>query len=373
MSGDRRLEIGDWGRLLGLSVLLALAGCRAETAPGQTARAAAPQGDFAALVAELSEPGGYFDTDNLISNETSYLHALDGLRAHDVRGGAYIGVGPDQNFSYIAAIEPDVAFIIDIRRDNLLQQLWLKALFEVADDRAEYLALMFARPTPVTPTADGRAGLEALLEHVARSDASGARADSIALVMDSAIATFGVPLSGDDLATIRRIHAAFIDAGPALRFTTHGRAPQPYYPTYRQLLLETDRAGGAGSYLADEARFRMVKRLQEDDRIVPVVGDLAGDHALRAIGEWARGAGLEVSALYVSNVEFYLMQDGRLGAYAGNMASLPRAENGVIIRSYFHRGRGHPEAVPGYASTQLVQRIADFDGASTSYYELIHR
>jgi hypothetical protein len=34
----------------------------------------------------------------------------------------------DQSFSYIAAIRPAVAFMIDIRRDNLLMHLMFKAL-----------------------------------------------------------------------------------------------------------------------------------------------------------------------------------------------------------------------------------------------------
>ena len=32
-------------------------------------------------------------------------------------GGVYIGVGPEQNFTYIAA-RPEMAFIVDIRREN---------------------------------------------------------------------------------------------------------------------------------------------------------------------------------------------------------------------------------------------------------------
>src|SRR5256714_4610342 len=84
---------------------------------------------FAALSARLSEPGGYFDSDNLISNETSYLHVMDKLRELNVTGGVYIGVGPDQSFSYIAKIRPRMAIITDIRRDNLLQHLMYKALF----------------------------------------------------------------------------------------------------------------------------------------------------------------------------------------------------------------------------------------------------
>ena len=95
---------------------------------------------FAGMVARLSEPAGYFDSDNLISNETSYLHAVSHLRAGGVKGGAYIGVGPDQNFSYIAAIRPTIAFMIDIRRDNLLMHLMFKALFERSQNRFEFLS-----------------------------------------------------------------------------------------------------------------------------------------------------------------------------------------------------------------------------------------
>ena len=56
---------------------------------------------WGALVLSLSEEGGYFDTDNLISNERSYLHVLAPLRR--LEGGAYVGVEPDQSFSYLAA------------------------------------------------------------------------------------------------------------------------------------------------------------------------------------------------------------------------------------------------------------------------------
>src|SRR5262245_8194151 len=69
-------------------------------------------GSFAADIARLSEPEGFFDTDNLISNERSYLEVVPALVKGGVSGGAYIGVGPDQNFSYIARIRPAVAYII---------------------------------------------------------------------------------------------------------------------------------------------------------------------------------------------------------------------------------------------------------------------
>src|SRR5436305_1009772 len=103
---------------------------------------------FAKLVQRLSEPGGYFDSDNLISNETSYLHVLDGMRRLKVQGGAYIGVGPDQNFSYVVAVRPNIAFMIDIRRDNLLEHLLFKSIFAMSRNRVEFMCLLFGKPLP---------------------------------------------------------------------------------------------------------------------------------------------------------------------------------------------------------------------------------
>src|SRR5438045_956223 len=54
----------------------------------------APVASFARQIRDLSEPGGSFDTDNLLSNERSYLHVIPGLK-RGAPGGAYIGVGPD--------------------------------------------------------------------------------------------------------------------------------------------------------------------------------------------------------------------------------------------------------------------------------------
>src|SRR5437762_4503616 len=81
--------------------------------------------EFIQYIDQWSEPEGYFDTDNFISNETSYLHIIPELQRRTVPGGVYIGVGPDQNFSYIARTKPTLAIIIDIRRQNMLQHLFL--------------------------------------------------------------------------------------------------------------------------------------------------------------------------------------------------------------------------------------------------------
>src|ERR1700730_14595587 len=89
--------------------------------------------EFWEMVVSFSEPGrafrswGAVRTDNLISNEKSFQQVIPALQ-NAARQGAYIGVGPEQNFTYIIALKPTMAFIIDIRRENMLLHLMYKAL-----------------------------------------------------------------------------------------------------------------------------------------------------------------------------------------------------------------------------------------------------
>src|SRR5262245_577954 len=104
--------------------------------------------EFWRLIDDFSEPGGYFRSDNLVSNEDTLQFVLPMLTKIVKPGGVYLGVGPDQNFPYIAALEPHIAFITDIRRGNLQQHLMYKALFELSADRAEFLSRLFSRKRP---------------------------------------------------------------------------------------------------------------------------------------------------------------------------------------------------------------------------------
>jgi hypothetical protein len=357
--------------LCAASLALAVLAC---TPAGSTAQA--PQSltptEFAALSAALSERGGFFDTDNLISNEDSYLHAVSQLRTAKAEGGTYIGVGPDQNFSYIAAVRPNVAFIVDIRRDNLLEHALFKAAFSLARNRADYLALLFGRRVPRDSAGWAAASVDSLLGWVARAPRDSA---SDARVM-AGIRGSPMGFGAEDIATIARFHAAFIAEGPALRFNSFGRAPAPYYPDFHRLAVERDREGQQASFLASEAAFRVVKDLEDRNLVVPVVGDFAGAKALRALGDWMREHGERLTAFYTSNVEQYLFRDGGFDVFAASVARLPRAPNAVMVRSCFTCSAGHPAAMPGYHAVQLVQTVASFGdllaaGRLGSYRQLL--
>ncbi|HXW04473.1 MAG TPA: hypothetical protein VD833_04515 [Vicinamibacterales bacterium] len=326
-----------------------------------------PRADgFAAQIAALSEPPGYFDTDNLISNERSYLEVVPALRGPG--GGVYIGVGPDQNFTYIAALRPSTAFIVDIRRDNLLLQLLFKSLFALSTTRVEYLAQLLGRSAPAPIDGWHKATIDEIVRHLDRAPplADGAL-DALRTRVNAQISRSGVPLSAIDLATIDRFHRRFIADGLELRFHSTGRPPRSYYPTYRELLLARDPSGVQANCLAAEEGFQFVRSLQSRDRIIPVTGDLSGPHALVAIGRLLSSRGERLSAIYTSNVEQYLFRGGRFSRFAANLAALPRDERAVIIRSVFGGWDGSSSHV------QPVSRMLEAMSAGRvrGYHDLI--
>jgi hypothetical protein len=339
-------------------------------------RADAPPSPFAALVAQLSEPPGSFDTDNLISNERSYLQVMPALESPGLRGGVYLGVGPDQNFSYIARIRPALAIIVDIRRDNLLLHLLFKALFERAPTRAEYLCRLFGRAPPTSGRGWRTAPIDRLVAYVDRAGrlpaAESARQREM---LDEVMARFGVPLSDEDRDTIHRFHQAFIDGGLDMRFESLGRRPRSYYPTYRDLLLETDPAGRHANFLAAEDDYQFVRTLEAEDLVVPVVGNLGGETALAAIGRLVARRHQVVSAFYTSNVEFYLFGAGRFQQFVRNLQQLPHGPHSLIIRSVFG-GYAYRLAPAGSYSASLTQPIDKVvggfaDGTIRSYGDLV--
>jgi hypothetical protein len=216
---------------------------------------------FAALSARLSETGGYFDSDNLISNETSYQHVLGKIRENQVQGGVYIGVGPDQNFTYIARIRPRVAIITDIRRDNLLQHLLFKSLFDRARNRVEYLCLFFGKPFPKTRGWESR-GVREIVEYIDNTASDSKLFDKTQKMLLQDIQKFGIMLSETDLETVGRIHRAFYSAGLEIRYSSYHRPPRSIYPTYRDLLLERDLDGNLSNYFNSEDDFQFLKKMQ---------------------------------------------------------------------------------------------------------------
>jgi hypothetical protein len=331
---------------------------------------------FAQYVGSLSEPEGYFDTDNFISNETSYLHVVPELKRVVKPGNVYLGVGPDQNFPYITHTQPALAIVVDIRRQNMLQHLLYKALFEVSASRSEFLAMLLSRePVKI----DSRASLQDLLIAVRRSPASEARYQANRAAIRKKISEFGVRLDGEDFRKIDYVHRTFHEEGLDLRFSSIGRNNAANYPTFQNLLLQTDKSGKAQGYLASEELFLWMKRFETENRLIPVVGDFAGSKAFKAVGAFLRRSNMQVSTFYTSNVEFYLVQNDEWRDYIDNVRSLPVTPDAVFIRAYFGTaGPLHPQNVPGHRSTTLVQSLTALlrdqaAGRIRTYWDVVGR
>jgi hypothetical protein len=281
--------------------------------------------EFWALSQESSEPGGYFrsaDITNLTSNELWFQHVIPDLVARVKPGGIYLGVGPEQNFTYMAAVRPRMAIIFDIRRGNLDLQLMYKAIFELAKDRAEFVSILFAKPRPsgLGPASTA----QEIFSAFAASDSSQALyVKNLGAIRELLTKTRGLPLPQRDLDGIEVIYQAFFASGFYVRSS----------PSYWDLMVASDAAGVMRSYLATEAGFGALKDLQGRNLVVPVVGDFGGPKAIQAIGRYLKARGATVTAFYLSNVEQYLYQDRKWDAFCRNVAALPLDGSSTFIRS----------------------------------------
>jgi len=337
--------------------ILVLASFQLSQSPA-TAVSSVSRAEFKQYIEDWSEPEGYFDTDNFISNETSYLHVIPELQKQVRPGSVYLGVGPDQNFSYIARTKPALAIIVDIRRQNMLQHLFMKALFDLSASRAEYLARFFAREVPVVSPASS---LPEVLRSVRQARTSETVYQRNLADVKKKLSESGLNLTATDMMKIEYVYRSFHDEGLDLRFSSIGRNNASNYPTFESLMLQTDRTGKMQHYLADEETFLWMKRFQSENRLIPVVGDFAGPHAFKAVGSFLTKKGWKVSTFYTSNVEYYLFGQASWKSYIQNVRALPVLPNAVFIRAYFSgAGPAHPLSVAGHRSTSLVQDIGAF-------------
>jgi hypothetical protein len=289
--------------------------------------------EFWALSAELSEPNGSFLSDNLLSNETALSSVAAALARRVPPGGVYLGVGPEQNFTYIAASRPRIAFITDIRRGNLHVHLMYKALFELSADRAEFVGRLFTKRRPGGLTRASTAADVMNAYWNAPTDDAAAFLKNLQEIRDHLVRTRGLPLSKEDLDGIEAVYHAFYWYGPRITWSSSTRGIDAPGVSYADLMMTRDSVSGEErSYLATEDAFLFLKGMQSRNLVVPVVGDFAGPKALRSVGAWVRGRGAAVTAFYLSNVENYLVRGGVWPSFCANVATFPLEEGSVFIR-----------------------------------------
>jgi len=325
--------------------------------------------DLWKLSIELSEPDGFFRSDNLVSNELFMQQVIPELTRIAKAGGAYLGVGPEQNFTYIAAVRPAMAFIIDIRRGNLQLHLMYKAIFELSADRNDFVSRLFSMKR--------RPGLDRnspIREIIAAYEAPPLKSEELYKQNLAAIRDFlskRLNLTADDLKGVERIYQDFYTRGLDIHYEI---TPGSFgaFPTYGELMTATDLTSVPRGFLASEENFNVVRELHRRNLLVPVVGNFAGPKAIRAVGKYLRSHDAVVSAFYVSNVEQYLLREGGIEQFCASAATLPLDETSTFVRSerggFGPRGPGStrgPGPFAGNFSSRLHNMQTDLKSCAT--------
>ena len=202
----------SWLRLLlGILVFGCLLGSVSSNPFAQKARrnstGTIPAAEFSRLVQEFSEEGGFFFSDNFISNETAYPFVFGKLQELGLSGGAYIGVGPEQNFNYIAKIRPQIAFIVDIRRQAVIQHFMYKAIFHLAGNRAQFLSWLFSKPLVGNNVPGRDSSLDEILAYFSEAPTSEETfTKNLATLRNTIEEDFKFPLSVQDVQTLRFVY-----------------------------------------------------------------------------------------------------------------------------------------------------------------------
>jgi hypothetical protein len=362
---------------LGVFLLLVVLLPTPRADPGPEAEGLSAE-EFSGMIRDFSEEGGYFFSDNFTSSEDSYLTIVDKLRELGATGGAYIGVGPEQNFTYIAKIKPRIAFIVDIRRQAMIQHLMYKAIFHLAPTRPLFLSYLLSRPIPPGKDPGADASLDAMLELFEPiSSDDGTYRKNLDALRTTIESDFKFPLSEEDRSSLEYVYGSFRTMGLDVGFDVGGRRGRSYsrFASLRELLGMKDLKGKQENFLAAKKDYDFVRDMQRRNLVIPVVGDFSGKKALAAVGEYLKKRKMTVSVFYVSNVEVVLFEWGSLQQFSDfveNVRKLPLDEQSLLLRSAFSY-TGHPARLAGYQLLSLLQKasvfLRDFDEGRYRTYE----
>src|SRR6187399_834672 len=184
-----------------------------ETLPPQLADA-----DFWRIVTDSSEDNGTFLSENFLSNERGFQYVIPPLQPKIQSGGVYMGVGPEQNFTYLTAFHPKMAFIVDIRRQNMIEHLLYKAVFEMSPNRKEFLSRLFSRKAPPGLT------VESNVEDIFNAYASAPldpeyHQKNLQAVKDLLWTQHAFGLTAEDAVSLEHVYDAISRAGTSLGYS----------------------------------------------------------------------------------------------------------------------------------------------------------
>ncbi len=234
------------------------------------------------------------------SNETRHDLYFDFIAN---KGGAYVGVGSDQNFTMMAALRAEYAFLMDID-------------YRVVDLHRMYEVLVEANETP-------RALVDAW--HAKNAVSTRARLDEA--------------FAGLDEKARARLLRGFATARETV---------------YRHLerVIARNRDGQPSTWLSDPEHYAHIRAMYQTDRVRMMPGNLAGDVSLRTVATACKALGVPVHALYMSNAEEYFKY---IPAFVTSIEGLPTDSSSVVLRTIYSKKWVHADLW-----AYQVQPIDDF-------------
>lgn len=209
-------------------------------------------------------------------------------------GGGYVGVGSDQNYSFIAVARSRWAWVIDYDPRVVDHHLRMLAFIRHAETREAFIALWSA------------AGAGEAIEILEREYAG-----SPALAK----------LRRGYQATRERMHAYFIGQ----------REPIPRWNRSRRG-AEGELDGVPFGWLRSDASYAYVRTMAAQGRLVVLPGDLLGGESLSGIGAAARRLGVPIRVYYTSNAPS--SWGGQMtAAYRDNVLALPFDRHTLVLQT----------------------------------------
>lgn len=218
-------------------------------------------------------------------------------------GGAYLGVGSDQNYTMAAMAGSELLLLVDY--DPLIP--WVHEIYRVLVSESESPDALIARFSEESAEETQRLLHKALAEHPSRE---------------------GI-----------------------VRHYRERREPWFFYLRRVQRLT---RDGQPFSWLASREMYDHVRALHRTRRIISRNGDLTTARTVRSMADAARRVGVPVRLVYFSNAEQFFTYSPE---FIENMRALPTDDRSLVVRTIRHRdipvaqeGRWH----------YLVHEFADF-------------
>lgn len=289
--------------------------------------------EFSKIIRDMSEDNGYFRGESWVTNELTYLDVIESIEKYDIKGGAYIGVAPEQNFTYMAAIRPQIAFLVDIRAQNRMQHLMFKILFEISETRIEFLSNLFSMPLKGetgVKIPDSKSDINVIVNYLENSEQSRVLFNkNLSKMINTLNSKYKFNLTDWETSNIKHVYDHFYVENLNM---TNGPWRNSY-PTLGEIFTDRDKSGRQLNVFNNREQFLFIKKMQIENKVIPITGDYGNTYALSKVAAYLKKHNLTVSAQYVSNAEQYIIRSrGNWNNWVKNIKNMPYNDKTVFIR-----------------------------------------